>query len=89
MSIKDLLLLLLQMFLNTRVRGPVLASHGVYHSLEYFKGVTGIRDADLLVCRKTETYVSILVPLWMSAVKRTHTLQCLLHRFVSARPLTH
>lgn len=70
MSMKDLLLL--QMFLNTRVRGPVLASHGVYHSLEYFKGVTGIRDADLLVCKKTETHVSILVPLWMSAL-REHT----------------
>jgi hypothetical protein len=50
--------LLEQMFVNTRVRGPLLASHGVYHGLDYFKGVTGIKKAELLVCKKTETYVS-------------------------------
>ena len=45
------------MHLASRVRGAALAAHGVYHSLEYFRGVTGLRTSELLVCKKTETYV--------------------------------
>ncbi|KAK9918417.1 hypothetical protein WJX75_004012 [Coccomyxa subellipsoidea] len=47
------------MYLAQRVRGSALAAHGVYHSLEYFKGVTGLRTSELLVCKKTETYCAV------------------------------
>ncbi|BDA47140.1 probable mono- and diacylglycerol lipase at C-terminar half [Coccomyxa sp. Obi] len=48
-----------KMYLASRVRGPALASHGMYHSLDYFKGVTGLRTADMLVCKRTETYCAV------------------------------
>lgn len=58
------------MYLAQRVRGSALAAHGVYHSLEYFKGVTGLRTSELLVCKKTETYVSTFSPLTSSQMKQ-------------------
>ncbi|CAL8471766.1 g11308 [Coccomyxa elongata] len=48
-----------KMYLASRVRGAALASHGIYHSLDYFKGVTGLRTADMLVCKRTQTYCAV------------------------------
>lgn len=47
----------MQMYLASRLRGPFLASHGVYHGQQYFEGVTGLRTAELMVCKETESYV--------------------------------
>jgi hypothetical protein len=52
----------LQYLLQSRVRGVLLASHGVYYDIDYFRAVTGIRRAVAISNAKTDTHVRPAAP---------------------------
>ena len=51
-----------QYMLQTRIRGPLLASHGCYHDVDYFRAVTGIRRAAAICNDRTDTHVRCMSP---------------------------